>query len=208
MTMATCRSDLASRVRALVSARDAAERYGFTPNRAGYICCPFHSERTPSLKLFPDGGWHCFGCGKGGSSIDFVMELFGVDFRQAVVRLDMDFSLGLTGERPIPTVPSAILEARRKERERRRELEAEMEIFTKEHYRLHRNRQLYAPSGLSTEQDFHPLFVEALKKLPEVQYRLEELENELRRMEHGENRNSGVPARGLSGNDHSVRVAI
>ena len=178
-------SDLASRVRELVPAREAAERYGFTPNRAGYICCPFHSERTPSLKLFPDGGWRCFGCGKGGSSIDFVMELFELDFRQAVARLDMDFSLNLTGERPAPAARSAILEERRKERKRRAELEAEEERLAKEHYRLHRNMQLYAPDGLSVETAFHPLFAEALQKLPEVQYRLDELENEVRRMDHG-----------------------
>lgn len=174
-------SDIAQRVRELVPARDAAERYGFTPNRAGYICCPFHNERTPSLKLFPDGGWKCFGCGKGGSAIDFMMELFDLDFRQAVVRLDMDFSLNLTGEKPAP----AALEERRRERQRRAELAAEEEVLNKEFYRLHQNRQLYAPDGLSIEPDFHPLFAEALKKLPDVQYRLEELENELRRMEHG-----------------------
>lgn len=187
-------SDLAQRIRELVPARDAAERYGFTPNRAGYICCPFHSERTPSLKLYPDGGWHCFGCGRGGSSIDFVMCLFSLDFRQAAVRLDMDFSLNLTNERQLPPVRSAILEERRRERKRRAELEAEAETLTKEHYRLHRNRQLYEPDGLSVEPDFHPLFAEAVKRLPDVQYRLEELENELRRLEHGRKTTRAGPA--------------
>lgn len=178
-------TDLARQIRHLVPARDAAERYGFTPNRAGYICCPFHSERTPSLKLFPDGGWKCFGCGKGGSSIDFVMELFNLDFRQAAVRLDLDFSLNLTGRRPGPNARSALLEARRKERERLAKLDAEEEKLNKEFYRLHKNRQLYAPCGLNVEADFHPLFAEALQKLPEVQYRLDELEQERRRLAHG-----------------------
>lgn len=189
-----CPSDLAQRVRKLVPAGEAAERYGFTPNRAGYICCPFHSERTPSLKLYPDGGWHCFGCGKGGSSIDFVMALFDLDFRQAVVRLDMDFSLNLTNERRLPPVRSAILEERRREQKRRAELETEVDRLTKEHYRLHRNRQLYAPDGLSVETDFHPLFAEALQKLPEVQYRLDELNNELREMDHGRQAARAGPA--------------
>lgn len=175
-------SDLARRIRQLVPAREAAERYGFTPNRAGYICCPFHGERTPSLKLYPDGGWHCFGCGKGGSSIDFVMALFDIDFRQAVVRLNMDFSIDLTNGRPLPLVRSAILEERRREQKCRADLEAEVDRLTKEHYRLHQNRQLYAPDAPST--DFHPLFVEAVKKLPEVQYQLDELNNELRKMEY------------------------
>lgn len=177
-----CRSDLARRVRELIPAGEAAERYGFTPNRAGYICCPFHRERTPSLKLYPDGGWHCFGCGKGGSSIDFVMALFDLNFRQAVVRLDMDFSLNLTNERQLPPARSSVLEERRREQKRLAALEAETDRLTKEHYRLHRNRQLYIPDGPSI--DFHPLFVEALKKLPEVQYQLDELNNKLREMEY------------------------
>lgn len=183
----TLQFDAAQRVRELVSARDAAEHYGFTPNRAGYICCPFHGERTPSLKLYPDGGWHCFGCHKGGSCIDFAMALFGLDFRQAVVRLDMDFSLNLVcnAAAPPPT-RSAILEARQRERARRAALEAEEKSLIDEHRRLHQNRQLYAPDRPGIEA-LHPLFVEALKRLPEVQYRLEELEIELRRLDHGRN---------------------
>ncbi len=168
-------SDLAGQVRRAVPARAAAEHYGFTPNRAGYIRCPFHNERTASLKLYDDGGWYCFGCHAGGDSIDFVMRLFGLEFRQAVVRLDMDFSLNLTGKQPAPAARSAVLEARRREGERRRELEAEIKNLTKEHLRLHRNRQLYRPSGPNAEE-LHPLFAEALKKLPDVAYRLDEAE--------------------------------
>lgn len=178
-------SDIAQRIRELVPARDAAEHYGFTPNRAGYICCPFHNERTPSLKLYPDGGWHCFGCGKGGSSIDFVMGLYGLDFRQAMVWLDIDFSLNLTNECPAPSARSAILEDRQRRRRRRAELEAEMDRLAKEYFRLYKNQQIYAPDRVNVDTVFHPLFAEALQKLPEVQYRLDELENELKRMEHG-----------------------
>lgn len=92
--------DVFQDVRRLVSTRSAAEYYGLTANRAGYICCPFHSERTPSLKLFPDGGWKCFGCGKSGSSIDFVMELFGLSPLEALQKLNQDFNLALPLDKP------------------------------------------------------------------------------------------------------------
>lgn len=93
---------IADDIKGVLSVRQVAEHYGFEANRAGYIQCPFHQEKTASLMLYdePGRGWHCFGCGKGGSVIDFVMELFGISFRQATLRLNEDFALGLTGSVP------------------------------------------------------------------------------------------------------------
>ncbi|MBN1486681.1 MAG: DNA primase [Anaerolineae bacterium] len=50
--------------------------------------CPFHTEKTPSLFVFPDSQhWHCFGCGRGGDVFNFVMEYESWDFRQALEEL-------------------------------------------------------------------------------------------------------------------------
>lgn len=185
-------SDIAAQVRELVPIRLAAEHYGFTPNRIGYICCPFHGEKTASLKLYDgDGGFCCFGCGAKGSVIDFTMKLFDINFRQAVLRLDMDFSLGLTGEKPDYTVRSKILENRRKKQQYLQELDSKIKALSAEHLRLHQNMIHRCPS--SPDDEFDPLFVEALKQLPYVQYQLDELENELWRTKYGENRNSRIP---------------
>lgn len=47
-------------------------------------CCPFHSEKTPSFVVSPAKNiCHCFGCGKGGNTIQFVQEQEKCDFRQA-----------------------------------------------------------------------------------------------------------------------------
>lgn len=79
-----------------VPMQDAVARYGFGPNKAGYIKCPFHAEKTASLKIYPGSrGWHCFGCGAGGDVIDFVKLLHGVDFKQALSILNADFGLCL-----------------------------------------------------------------------------------------------------------------
>ena len=47
--------------------------------------CPFHSEKTPSFSVSPDKQiYHCFGCGKGGGVINFIMEIENLSYPEAV----------------------------------------------------------------------------------------------------------------------------
>lgn len=47
--------------------------------------CPFHNEKTPSFNIYPgNNSFYCFGCGKGGGVINFVMEIERLDFLDAV----------------------------------------------------------------------------------------------------------------------------
>jgi DNA primase len=47
--------------------------------------CPFHHEKTPSFTVNPDLKlYHCFGCGKGGTVLNFVMEQENLSFPEAV----------------------------------------------------------------------------------------------------------------------------
>ena len=73
--------------------------YGYK-TKHGFMVCPFHGDKDASLKVYPGtGGWHCFGCGKGGSVIDFVMEHENCDFRTAVVAIDKAMHMGLADPR-------------------------------------------------------------------------------------------------------------
>ncbi|MFZ0973465.1 MAG: CHC2 zinc finger domain-containing protein, partial [Solirubrobacteraceae bacterium] len=53
---------------------------GLSPDRAGKIHCPFHQDRTPSLQLYEDGTWYCYGaCKAGGSIFDFASRWWRTD---------------------------------------------------------------------------------------------------------------------------------
>ena len=48
-------------------------------------CCPFHNEKTPSFVVSPAKGvYKCFGCGKGGNAVTFMMEHEGMDYPSAL----------------------------------------------------------------------------------------------------------------------------
>ena len=68
------------------SMRAVLSRYGMQPNRAGFIHCPFHEERTASMKIYPDS-YYCFGCGAHGDVFDFVQDMDNLTFREAFLSL-------------------------------------------------------------------------------------------------------------------------
>ncbi len=70
---------------------DVVSDYVTLTKRSGanqFGLCPFHSEKTPSFSVSPDKQiYHCFGCGKGGGVISFIMEIENLPFRDAVAFL-------------------------------------------------------------------------------------------------------------------------
>ena len=159
-------------IKSRINMIDICKTYGFNIQRGNFICCPFHNEKTPSLKLY-DGnrGFYCFGCGEHGSVIDFVMRYFNIDFPKAISKLNDDFRLGLPIGKKIDRrtqleMNKAAFERKRKieaEKKHREQIENAYWTAFDEWKRLDDNKRNYVPKTPS--EPFHPLFVEALKTI-------------------------------------------
>ena len=84
-----------------ISAVEVAQREGLSLRQRGnrmWMCCPLHNEKTASLCLYEDGGWHCFGCHTGGSD--------GTSFLAALRKISQSEAARiLIGNTPVHTVP-------------------------------------------------------------------------------------------------------
>ena len=84
-------------VKSTVTPKMAAEHFGLSVSRNGMVCCPFHDDRHPSMKLNEDY-FYCFGCGAKGDVIEFTSKLFGITAMEAAKKLRADF--GVQGDKP------------------------------------------------------------------------------------------------------------
>ena len=148
--------------------REVLEYYGYEPNKKGFICCMFHNEKTPSMKIF-EKDYHCFGCGEHGDVITFVQKLFSLSFQEALKKIDIDFGLNLYGDKTFEELRKSHYQTKRlqakREREKAEKENADMRYWAAfdEWKRLEDNKQKFAPKTL--DEELHPLFVEALQKL-------------------------------------------
>lgn len=169
---------IAEELKDRLAMQQVAEFYGFEVNRGGYINCPFHSEDTPSLKIYAgNGGFHCFGCGAHGDIIKFVMMLFNLSFAQAVIRLSSDFGLGLTPTRETPREARERIRAREEAAKAKQREEAEYLKKAQEHCHWWNIAKEHAPTRGNMDNpdfEFDDLYVEALHRLPSLEYWLDE----------------------------------
>lgn len=89
-------SDIFKFVKSYVTAKEVAIHYGFRPNHSDLICCPFHNDKHPSMKV--DRRFYCFSCGAQGDAIDFVSRYFGIGLKEAAEKILSDFGIALMSE--------------------------------------------------------------------------------------------------------------
>ena len=180
------RIDAVQTIKDRLTMREVLERYGYTADRKGFICCPFHNEKTPSMRIY-ENDYHCLGCREHGDVITFVQKLFGLSFQDTLRKIDADFGLNIYGDHSFEELRRShyqqqALQAKR-EREKREKQKAEEDYWEAfdEWKRLDDNRRIYRPK--SPDEELHPLFVESLQKLDYQKHVLERAETEVRRYE-------------------------
>jgi DNA primase len=66
-------------------------------------CCPFHNEKSPSFYVTPAKGiFKCFGCGKAGDVVRFVMEIDGISYPEALRHLAKKYGIEIQDEEKTP----------------------------------------------------------------------------------------------------------
>lgn len=175
-------SNIASLIKSAVTMQDVCERYGIEINRQGFAVCPFHNERTASLKIY-DGtrGYSCYGCGKSGDVISFVQTMYGLNFSEALSKLNDDFGLNLPLERRLSLREKYRFDSIERQRNKeKREREALFERYRQAYSRwaeLDKARIRYKPK--TADEPLHPEFIKALKGLALAEYQLDTAEGEL-----------------------------
>jgi len=157
---------------------DVARFYGLEINRAGFTACPFHPDKTPSLKIYAEH-YHCFGCGAHGDVTDFVARLFHNSQYDAAVKLNADFGLHLTNQKTVPMQQAVSPEVAY-----RNWLHSAERILNEYLNMLCRWQMEYAPK--TPDEKLHPHFVESLTKMEQYRFLYEQIrfgsESEKRRL--------------------------
>ena len=93
-------------VKERVTARVVMERAGIVFNRSNMCKCPFHQDKTASMKVKPaDKKYFCFGCGEKGDAIDFVAKYYNLSPKDAAMQVADEFGIAYDSSVRSPPKP-------------------------------------------------------------------------------------------------------
>ena len=154
-------------VKQSITIREAAERYGIEVKRGGMVCCPFHDDKNPSMKLNKEY-FYCFGCGATGDVIDLASRLYNLSPKEAAEKLAQDFGLIYDSQAP----PRRNYVRQKTETQQFREDRQRCYRILSDYYYLLKKWEA-DNSPQTPEEEPHPRFVEAIQKKTYVEYLLD-----------------------------------
>ena len=158
------------------TAKQVAERYGLKVERNGMVCCPFHNDKHPSMKI--DQNYYCFACGAKGDAVNYVAVLFGLSQFEAAKKIIEDFSLGIPIEQPKRKQNSGFkkIEKVPTKEERIQFVQKKIDGWARDAANVLLRylrwmefwKEFYKPETM--EAEWHPLFAEALQNESKISY--------------------------------------
>lgn len=160
-------------IKQTVSMRSVVERYGIKINRSGFCKCPFHSERTASMKIYKDS-YYCFGCEKSGDVFTFVENIENCDFKTAFEMLGGTYSK-----------PDSMTNLRQYRRQKRQETrQTKIDILDKEIKRTYAELHLCMAIERTNRVECN-FWWDAVREIDYLRYKAEQLDNEWEEINNG-----------------------
>ena len=151
-------------IKETVTVGQAAEYYGRKIGRNNMICCPFHNDHHPSMKLNTTY-YYCFGCGATGDVIQFVANLFRLSNYEAAKKIAVDF--GITPDKP-PVIAALKKPEYIENKNRQKDLRECQKMVYEYLHRLEKWKVLYAPERPDLPMDER--FEEVCENLSYIEY--------------------------------------
>jgi DNA primase len=148
---------------------EVVEGYRIKINRNGFCCCPFHKEKTASMKIYKSS-YNCFGCGANGDVFSFVMGMEHCDFKTAYKSLGGSYEQRSDHQRNL--YQYRIQKRKEKEIKRLQRLEQEKREMLEE-VKLQKLFKMLSPV-------FSDDWCAAVNRLEYLYYRLEQMTEEKR----------------------------
>lgn len=146
-------------IKRIASCIDVCRTAGLEPNAKGFVCCPFHGEKTGSCRVWADH-FHCYGCGKHGDVIDLAAQLWDVPFQDAVKSVAAMYGIAESCSDIIRQKQKAAERKRTERAERIERLRQDYDSKLQAFRLCEMCKEQYAPR--SPTDSVNPLFTDAL----------------------------------------------
>ena len=159
---------ISEQINELITIPDILQKYGYGTSRNHRIPCPLHHGKGSNFS-YNDQVFQCWTCGAKGNSIGLVMQLFGLAFGQALVRINNDFGLGLTNEKPsLKQIAAEKKQIKERKQARLERVKLREEYLEQVNVYQYLQKSIYKHSPTDPEQDsdeWHSIFVYAAQNI-------------------------------------------
>ena len=169
--------DIVGKIKDAVRIREFVESCGIPVNRNGFCCCPFHGEKTASLRIYDKtDSWYCFGCHSGGDVLMFARLYYKASFPD----------INCDSKPDIKNAVNKAVQAMQQKKKARRIAQLEIEYWTYYESWLDADQKAVDLAPKTMYDDFTQSWSEAIIKRERLKETLDWLDFQRRTLADGE----------------------